>query len=499
MKKYDDIVVGSGISGLTMALLLGMNGHKVLMLEKNPRIGGSVARFHKKGIPFDIGFHFTGGLHNGGILSELLTVLGIRDMIQPSFLSSDHSNTVIIEPENRQYDLPYGIANIKKKLKMYFQNEVSAIDGYFDKVESVCARTPSMNLRSLTDRHQHLDEDFISLEEMLGRMTENPELKALLCGFAMSYGVKPEEISFANHSRICLGFYESIAHVKSGGNAFVKAFETKLGDFEIEVSCNNYISDIVDVRDKKAGRFVLNSGEEVTADKCIFTIHPGEILKALPEKYFSRAFINRVSSFEPSMGFFSVFAAMEPGYEEPDFNDSIFSILPGCDFNQFLDPAYNGTPALVLIKSVENAGGKDHKTIVALEPSFPEHVMEWKDSRTGRRPPEYQDYKKHKVDSIMKRIFRLFPEYENNLRVLDSASMLTFRDYLNNYDGSAYGIKQKIGQFNVIGQLPLRNLYAAGQSSLLPGILGAMMSSFIVGRTIINEEKYNEFLNRHLQ
>ena len=53
MKKYDHIVVGSGASGLTMALLLAMNGNSVLLLEKSPFIGGSLARFSRRGIPFD--------------------------------------------------------------------------------------------------------------------------------------------------------------------------------------------------------------------------------------------------------------------------------------------------------------------------------------------------------------------------------------------------------------------------------------------------------------
>ena len=98
----------------------------------------------------------------------------------------------------------------------------------------------------------------------------------------------------------------------------------------------------------------------------------------------------------------------------------------------------------------------------------------------------------------MERIFTTFPQYRGRLKAYDSASILTFRDYLNNYDGSAYGIKQKMGQYNLFGKLPLRNLYAAGQSSLLPGIIGAMMSSFIVGRSLIKEEQYNSFLRRYL-
>jgi phytoene dehydrogenase-like protein len=81
MKKYDEIVVGSGISGMTLALLLGLNGRSVLLLEKSSRIGGSMARFYKNGIPFDTGFHFTGGFAQNGILNGMLAVLGIHELI----------------------------------------------------------------------------------------------------------------------------------------------------------------------------------------------------------------------------------------------------------------------------------------------------------------------------------------------------------------------------------------------------------------------------------
>lgn len=498
MQKYDDIVVGSGISGLAMSLILAMNGHKVLLLEKGPHIGGSMARFYKQGIPFDTGFHFTGGLHEGGMLYDILSVLEIRDMIQPIFLSDDNANYFIFESENRSYEFPYGVKKIKQSLKGSFPEEASAIDAYFDRVQYVCDHTPSMNLRTLRPEHGHINEDFITLEAVLNGLTKNPSLKALLSGFAMCYGVKPQEISFANHSRICLGLYESVARVRDGGTAFIKAFKTRLKDLNVEIKCKTYIEELTDIRDNKVGRFVLNTGEEVAAGNCIFTIHPMDILKILPEKYMSKAFINRVSSFEASTGFFSLFTVLDPGYEEPDFDSSIITMLPSPDINLLLEPALKGDSALVLIKSIEQTGGKTHKIINSFEPSSMKQVEAWKDTMTGNRPKEYDEYKKKRVEDTLNRIFSIFPEYKDRLRVVDAATVLTFRDYLNNYDGSAYGIKQKVGQYSLRGRLPLHNLYAAGQSSLLPGIIGAMMSSFIVGRTLVKEEQYNAFLSKNL-
>jgi phytoene dehydrogenase-like protein len=102
------------------------------------------------------------------------------------------------------------------------------------------------------------------------------------------------------------------------------------------------------------------------------------------------------------------------------------------------------------------------------------------------------------VEAIKDHLFRVCPEFRDTLNFLDAGSILTFKDYLCSPDGSAYGIKQKMGQFNLIGKLPLHNLFAAGQSSLLPGIIGAMMSSLIVGRAVIGKEQYGKFLDGSL-
>ena len=91
MKTYDHIVVGGGISGLTLAQILALNGKKVLLLEKGPHLGGSLIRFYKKNIPFDTGFHFTAGFSKGGILTDMLAVLGISEKIKPIFLSGPGS------------------------------------------------------------------------------------------------------------------------------------------------------------------------------------------------------------------------------------------------------------------------------------------------------------------------------------------------------------------------------------------------------------------------
>ena len=163
-----------------------------------------------------------------------------------------------------------------------------------------------------------------------------------------------------------------------------------------------------------------------------------------------------------------------------------------------LDPACRGDAALVICGSMARSAGKPMALVTAFEPSFLEHVSPWKDSLTGCRPDGYRDYKAARVEAVVRHLGHYGRGFGERFRVLDAASMLTFRDYLHSPDGTAYGIKQKVGQYNLIGRLPLRNLFVAGQSSLLPGVAGAMMSSFIVIRQVLGKESFNRFMSARL-
>jgi len=495
MKRYDNIVVGSGISGLTMTLLLAMNGRRVLLLEKGTHIGGSLCRFRKGQLSFDTGFHFTGGLNDGGILADILGLLGLRDMIEPLFIEDSSENRFIFESTGRSFEHPVGFANVKARFREYFPSESTAIDAYFDAVQSVCSRTPSLNIHDNLIAPPNLEEDYISLDAVLKEMTPDPLLRGLLSGYAMCYGVRPDEVSFANHCRMVQNFYESIAFVRDGGDGFIHAFKEKFKGYEVDIRCSTTIAELAEVSDSRVHRFVLSTGEEVSADSCVFTIHPSQVLSLLPEKQYSRAFASRVNGFEPSAGFFSLFARLKPGAASRT-KSSIVSLFPDPDVNNLLDPEWGGTPALVIITSPDAPDPDGGKGICILEPSFPRHVAQWSDSRLGSRPEGYREYKERRVSAIREHLCSVFPHYLEGLEILDAGSMLTYKDYLNSPDGSAYGVKQKMRQFNMIGRLPLHNLYAAGQSALLPGVIGAMMSSLIVGRSVLGKDEYGRFLGR---
>ena len=493
-KQYDHVVIGSGISGMTMSLILGLLGKRVLLLEKAAYMGGSMRRFHHEGIPYDVGFHFTGGLHEKGVLSDMLRVLGIWESVEPRFLDSDHAFRFVVD--GKFYDFPVEKEQIQNKLKGYFPQQTSAIERYFQLVDEVCDKTDNMDLRHLGTLGHSQSYDFVSLKRVLDDLTDCAELKTLLSGYCMCHGTRPNEISFANHARICRDLYLSIARIKLGGDAFVKAFEEAFSRVSVDVVCNTTIAECLDIDRARVGRLLLTNGDEVTFESCIFAIHPKQVLDLLPREKLRKALIHRVEDFQSSCSFFAVFG-IRAG-ENPDRSDSIMGLFSSMDMDAMLDYERPDDIAILLLPTEEMVKGRNVRIFTALEPSFAEATAAWADSKTTKREAAYYNYKEQKTRRIEQYLKDYFGTKGETFEIKTSSSMLTYRDYLHSPDGSAYGIKQLIGQFNLFGRLPLRNTYAIGQSALLPGIVGAMMSAFIVARSVEDKAKIDALIARSL-
>lgn len=72
--KYDAIVVGGGIAGLTAAAYLAKAGQSVVLFERQHKVGGLVQTFQRDGVYFDGGLR---SIENSGIVFPMLKQLGI--------------------------------------------------------------------------------------------------------------------------------------------------------------------------------------------------------------------------------------------------------------------------------------------------------------------------------------------------------------------------------------------------------------------------------------
>ena len=133
-EKYDVIIIGSGISGLCSAALLGMEGKKVLLLEKHFKVGGYTHTFKRDSYEWDVGIHYIGAVHN-----KRSFVRRLFDKITDNNLKWNKTDRVydrIIFPDKR-YDLISPKEEFIKQMKSYFPNESNAIDRYIEILDTI--------------------------------------------------------------------------------------------------------------------------------------------------------------------------------------------------------------------------------------------------------------------------------------------------------------------------------------------------------------------------
>ena len=93
-QELSAVLIGSGISGLTSALLLHNHGYDVMVVEQQAQPGGALHRFKRNGFSFDVGFHYTGGLGQEQVLRKLWRYCGIEKAITPVAFPEDSVSAV---------------------------------------------------------------------------------------------------------------------------------------------------------------------------------------------------------------------------------------------------------------------------------------------------------------------------------------------------------------------------------------------------------------------
>ena len=128
-KKFDAIIIGSGIGGLCTAALLSLKGKRVLVLEKHFKIGGWTHTFRRDNYEWDVGIHYIGQVHNSYSPIRRLFDLISDGKLQWSPMDKNYDR--IIFPD-KSYNFVAPREQFIEDMISYFPKEESGIMTYMD-------------------------------------------------------------------------------------------------------------------------------------------------------------------------------------------------------------------------------------------------------------------------------------------------------------------------------------------------------------------------------
>ena len=126
--KYDAIIVGGGISGLTAAAFLSQAGLNVLICEKENKCGGLVNSFERDGFIYDGGIR---AMENSGVLFPMLKALGLQIEFVKNHIS------VGIEKRVIRIESDENVADYQSLLSELYPESKQEIDAIIHEIKKI--------------------------------------------------------------------------------------------------------------------------------------------------------------------------------------------------------------------------------------------------------------------------------------------------------------------------------------------------------------------------
>ncbi len=487
--KWDYIVIGSGMGGMTAAALLSKMGRRVLVIEQHAIPGGFTQTFKRPGYQWDVGVHLVGEMTERSYLGRLLQNLTDGRLAWESVGEIyDEFNF----PDGFTIQFPNSKPAFRETLYDYFPDERAAIDRYLDLVRSAsraaaghmqARAAPSLIARGAKRKVTRAALPYVNrtTASVLEELTDDPRLRAVLAAQWGYYGSTPAKSSFAMHALMVAHFlwgaYYPVGSAESIAREMLRTVADNGGWTLVRTEVDHIL-----IKGGKVAGVVLADGSTIEADSVVSAAGAPLTAAMLPE-----GTLHEPATLTPGPAHVSLYLGFEGDvaaaggsrysqwfYETWDMERDIWSINPGgglpradvlyCSFPSLKDPAHQPGP------SQRHTG--EIITFVPWDTYEP-----WLGSRWKKRPAEYDEFKEQVSAALLEQYLEHYPQLRQLVNFSELSTPLSTHHFARSHRGSIYGLASEPRRFtsdNLQPKTGIKGLYMAGVDVMAPGIAGAI-------------------------
>ena len=460
----DVVIIGSGLGGLTSAILLGEMGFKATIIERSPFPGGLLRSYARQGVDCAVGLHYFGPAGEGEILRQLFDILGVTDKLQLRRLGTQGMLERYIF-DDLTFDLPSTLPAFEQALRSMCPAEKDAIDTLVFALHSL-----SHGLR--LDANGRLQSHLFSfagfnqsMEDFLAASGCSKKLHDILTVHGFWAGL-PMDKCPAYLILYTLGaLLQSAWELGCTGTQMAEAYVERAQATGADLILGDPVKHIY-VRDGRACGVRLQSGHSIACKKIIAGIHPKLVLPMLPDGAVSADYRQGLLKLEETPGAICVRLLVDQKQNEaPGYNLFRIHKVDGVNIDgTFLQLRQSERPGFNLLTIIRGSDYADWK--------------QWQHTRTGSRGAQYEQTKLRAAEAMIETARSVLGTL-GDYTILDVSTPLTMRDWAASPEGSVYGLLRSVKtelQYAVLTRLPVRSLYLVGQSAIAPGLLGVTLS-----------------------
>jgi len=505
-KRFDAIVIGSGIGGLACATALARCGKAVLVLERQHVAGGLTQSFSRAGFQWDVGLHYLGEMGPEGDARGIVDWLAGQAM---AFQPISSAYDIVHFPDNVTVPFTRPKAALEHELKQRFPDSAAEIDAFFAALdEAVHAGKALFTRRALSgvlgevyglwhrrDIHKWWGR---TTAEVIDSLVSDARLRAVLLAQQGDHGgTEPAETSFGIHAVVMNHYLNGAWYPQGGAKVFADTLVPVIEQAGGAVQLDTRVAGVL-IEDAGATGVLLDDGTALHAPAIFSDIGARNTVAMLPAELQQSAWAKEIRSFQPSVCHVTLYLGFEGDismhgasasnhwfHETWGTNDGVWQLA-----NEKAPP-----PVLfVSFPSLKDPGRTpdDHRRhtaeVVALTSWEP--FSRWSGSSLQDRPDEYTAFKALIEQRLLAQFARHFPNLAPMVVFHEVSTPLTLTAYSGAYQGASYGLEVSPRRFlseSLNVRTPIARLFLTGQDVTSPGVMGAMMGGVIAAASIANQ------------